>query len=353
MQDGSGVNEGITQGPGRGGCFWQAISEFKENTMQICKAILAGVMVMCLCTAAQAAVADRIAAVVNDEVITLSELNRLLEPYKARLEGAPPGPEREKALDEVRVNLLNRMIDELLMEQQARKTGITIRNDEVTATVTDLIRRKNLSEDEFRKALERAGGTMEGYRKDVRDQLIRIRLIQREIKAKIAVSDEEIGEYYRKHREDYEGNEAVRIRQILLLLPKNDTSNAKVTLQAQAMEIHKRLQAGEPFAQLTAQYSQGPAADEGGDIGFIEKGVILPEVEAAAFALPINQVSPVIESPVGFHIIQVIDRRGAGLKAIESVREEIRAKIEQDKMEKKFEEWVVNLRKKSHIEIRP
>ena len=80
--------------------------------------------------------------------------------------------------------------------------------------------------------------------------------------------------------------------------------------------------------------------------------MILPEVETVAFSLPLNQISGVIESSVGFHIIQVIDRRGAGIKAIESVREEIREKIDQEKMEKKFGEWLEDLRTKSHIEIK-
>ncbi|MDP1991928.1 MAG: peptidylprolyl isomerase [Syntrophales bacterium] len=181
---------------------------------------------------------------------------------------------------------------------------------------------------------------------------MRIRLVQREIKSKVAVSDEEIGEYYRKHREDYEGKDSVRIKQILLPLTKEVDPAAKEKLRADAAGIHKRLLAGEPFDLLSAQYSQGAAAAAGGDIGYIEKGVILHEVDEVAFSLPLNQISGIIESPVGFHIIQVIDRRGGGIKAIESVREEIRERIDQEKMEKKFGEWLEELRTRSHIEIK-
>jgi len=193
---------------------------------------------------------------------------------------------------------------------------------------------------------------MDAYRKDIRDQLVRLKLIRRDIKSKVAVTDEEIGEYYRKHREDYDGKEAVRIRQILLLLPKEENPAVKEKLRADADAIHKRLLNGEPFEPLSAKFSQGPAAAEGGDIGYIEKGMIHSEVEDAAFSLPLNQISGVIESSVGFHIVQVVDRRGAGIKAIENVREEIREKIDREKMEKKFGEWLVELRKKSHIEIK-
>ena len=320
--------------------------------MKLLKASLAAAVTVFLYVSVQAGVADRIVAVVNDEVITLSELNKALEPYQAKIEASYTGVGREKALTEARMTLLNRMIDNLLMEQQARKAGIVIQDQEVTGAIKDLLERRKLSQEDLRKMLEREGTTMEAYKKGVLDQLVRIRLVQREIKSQVAVSDEEIGEYYRKHREDYEGKDTVRIKQILLPLPKEDDPAAKEKLRTDAEAIHKRLLAGEPFDLLSAKYSQGSAAAAGGDIGYIEKGMILHEVEEVAFGLPLNQISGIIESPIGFHIIQVIDRRGGGFKAIESVREEIREKIDQEKMEKKFGEWLEELRKKSHIEIK-
>jgi len=320
--------------------------------MKIGNAILAGTAAIFLCVSAQAGVADRIVAVVNDEVITLSELNNAFEPYLERFTANYQGPDREKALGETKTALLNRMIDNLLMEQESRKTGVTVRNEEVTDAINDMQKQRKISPEEFLKAMQREGITLDAYRKDIRDQLVRLKLIRRDIKSKVAVTEEEIGEYYRKHREDYDGNEAVRIRQILLLLPKEENPAVKEKLRADADAIHKRLLNGEPFEPLSAKFSQGPAAAEGGDIGYIEKGMIHSEVEDAAFSLPLNQISGVIESSVGFHIVQVVDRRGAGIKAIENVREEIREKIDREKMEKKFGEWLVELRKKSHIEIK-
>jgi peptidyl-prolyl cis-trans isomerase SurA len=320
--------------------------------MNIFTAILAGTAAVFLCTSAQAEVADRIVAVVNDEVITLSEWNSAFEPYRANVVASHTGEEREKVLAENRMILLNRIIDNLLIEQQSRKAGIVIADEELTNAIKDLLRRRNISQDDLQKALDREGTTLEAYKKGVRDQLMRIKLIQREIKSKVAVSDEEIGAYYRKHREDYEGKETVRIRQILLPLPKEEDQAEKEKIRADAEGIHKRLLNGEHFELLSAKYSQGSAAAAGGDIGYIEKGMILHEVEVAAFSLSLNQISGVIESPVGFHIIQVIDRRGGGIKSIESVREEIREKIDQEKMEKKFDEWLDALRIRSHIEIK-
>ena len=320
--------------------------------MNFFKAVLAGAAAVFLCMSAQAEVTNRIVAVVNDEVITLSELNSAFEPYQANVLASHTGEEREKVLAENRMILLNRMIDNLLVEQQSRKAGIIIADEELTNAIKDLLRRRNLSQDDLQKALEREGTTPEAYKKGVRNQLMRIKLIQREIKSRVTVSDEEIGAYYLQHRKDYEGKETVRIKQILLPLPKEEDPAEKEKIRADAEAIHKRLLNGEPFEFLSAKYSQGSAAAAGGDIGYIEKGMILHEVEEAAFSLFINQISGVIESPIGFHIIKVIDRRGAGIKNIETVREEIREKIDQEKMGKKFDEWMDTLRAKSHIEIK-
>jgi len=320
--------------------------------MKIWKAGLATAATLFFCISAHAGVADRIVAVVNDEVITQSEWNSAFELYRAKIAAAYTGAAREKALTEARTALLNRMIDNLLMEQQARKAKIVIRDEEVEGTINDLLERRKISREELLRTLEREGTTLEAYKKGVVDQLTRIRLVQREIKSQVAVTDEEVGEYYRKHLEDYEGKDTVRIKQILLQLPRGNDPAVKEKLRAEAEAIHKRLLAGEPFDLLSARYSQGPAAAAGGDIGYIEKGVILHEVEEVAFNLPLHQISGVIESSLGFHIIQVVDRRGKGLKSMESVRDEIREKIDQEKMEKKFGEWLDDLRTKSHIEIK-
>ena len=127
--------------------------------MGIIKTVLAGAAALFLCTSVQAAGGDRIVAVVNDEVITLSELNGAFAPYQERLEAAYKGAEREKALTETRLTILNRMIDDLLMEQHARKAGIVVRDEDVNAAIDDLLKRRNISREELRKALERDGIT--------------------------------------------------------------------------------------------------------------------------------------------------------------------------------------------------
>jgi peptidyl-prolyl cis-trans isomerase SurA len=302
--------------------------------------------------AAMSEVVDRIVAVVNDDIITLSELDSSFQPYQKRIDAGYKGPDKDKVIADGHSKILSRMFDNRLIEQRSKKAGIVIKDDEVMDTIKDLLGRKSIPMAEFTKTLEQEGTTLEAYRQDMKEQMTRMRLLRRELKTKTLVSDEEIGEYYVKHRQEYEGKEAVRIKQILILLPQNASRAMKIKLNADAEMIRKRMVDGESFDMLAVQFSQGPSAATGGDVGFLDKGTMLPEVDDRAFRLSKDEISEVIVSPVGFHIIKVLDRRGAGIKPIDVVREEIKAKLEEEKMEKKYEEWIVDLRKKSHIEIK-
>jgi peptidyl-prolyl cis-trans isomerase SurA len=314
--------------------------------------ILLGVLL--LCAPVRAEVVDKIIAVVNDEIITLYEFNTAFEPFRKNIENTYKGTDKESVMQQTKDAFLQRLIDNILMEQEAKKSGagIIVKDEEVMDVLNDILAKQKINMEKYLKNLAREGNSLETVKKEIRGQMMRARLLRREVKSKILVSDEEIGEYYNKNRQDYEGKETVRIKQLLLLLPPNANETIKAKMKNQALQLHKRIMDGESFDLLIVKYSQGPAAAQGGDVGFIERGTIIPEVEAAAFKLPVGQVSAVIESSVGFHIIQVLDKKGAGLKPIAAVREEIKTKIEDEKLENKFDEWIASVRAKSHIEIK-
>ncbi len=297
-------------------------------------------------------VVERIVAVVNDEIITSYELDSAFEPMEKRIEATYKGPNKERLLQETRLDMLKKMVDKLLLEQEAKKTGIVVKDEEVMDTIRDIARRQNVSLDALKQALDKEGTTLEAYRNEIREQMVRMRILRRDVRSKIAISEEEIGAYYLKHREEYEGKEAVRIKQILLPYPSGIDEEGKKKLREQAETIRKRIMAGEPFDLMAATYSQGPAAAQGGDLGFIEKGLMLPEVDRVAFSLKQDEVSELVESSLGLHLLKLVDKRGAGVKPIEAVRQEIVDRLEEGKLEVKYEDWMEGLRKRSHIEIR-
>ena len=323
--------------------------------MKLCKRfVLIICSLMLLCVPVGAEVVDKIVAVVNDEIITLTEFNTAFEPYLKNIEDNYKGKDKEAIINQAKESFLKRLVDNLLIEQEAKKAGksIVIKDEEVMDVIRDMMAKKKSNMEDFKKNLAREGTSLESLKKDIRSQMMRIRLLRREIKSKVIVSDEEIGEYYNKNRQDYEGKEAVRLKQIFLAIPAKADKKTKAKIKEEAGQLRKRVLAGESFELLAVKYSQGPGAAQGGDIGFIEKGTIIAAVESVAFNLPMEQVSEVIESGIGFHIIKVVDKKGAGLKPIAAVREEIKTKIEDEKLEKKYEEWITSIRKKSFIEIK-
>ena len=311
--------------------------------------------VLLISAPAAAGVADRIVAVVNGEVITLSELHRAFAPYAAHIEANYKGPDKEAFLKQSEAAFLQRMIDQILIEQEAKKPGVgiaAVKDEEVMGMVKDMLAKNRLTMQDYLKKLAEEGKTLESAKQEIRGQMLRMRLLRREVQSRILVTDEEIGEYYDKHREDYEGREAVHIRQIFLPVPEGADSGARDRVRAEANQLRERILKGERFEVMAARYSRGPAAAEGGDIGFVERGVMMPEVEKAAFSLPVGEVSEVLETEAGFLLLVVVDKKGAGLKPLPVVRDEIKAKIEDEKVNKKYDEWMAELRKKSFIDIR-
>jgi parvulin-like peptidyl-prolyl isomerase len=247
------------------------------------------------------------------------------------------------------------MINSSLIEQVAKKAGpgiAAIKDEEVMTVVQDMLAKNNVSLDDYIKKLAAEGNSLEAVKKEIKSQMLRMRLLRREVQSKIIITDEEIGQYYNQHREEYEGKESARIRQIFLPAAADAGHEARERTKNQMLDLRSRIVKGESFEALAAQYSKGPAAAQGGDIGYVERGVIVPGVDKAAFTLPVGQLSDVIETELGYHLIVVADKRGAGLKPLEIVRNEIKARIEEEKLAKKFEEWIEELRKQSFIDVR-
>ncbi len=302
--------------------------------------------------ASGAVVTERVIAVVNGDAITLYDLDMAMEPVLKRIHEFYKGSNKDKVIADARQSVLNRLIVDRLIDQEAKKYGTTMKDDDVMTAIRGMLAGQNLSMEEFQARLAKSGMTLDQYKEKTKEQMLKSRILKFEVNYKVSVSDQEIGEYYGKHRDEYEGKDAVRIKQILLPFPKGADGRRKEMLWTEAEKIHRSLMAGEPFDAVAARYAQNQQVVAMGDMGFLEKGTMVSEVDQIAFRLQVKEISPVIESSIGYHIIQVTDKRGEGLKSIESVRNEIKLKIEEEKMEKKFDEWVDGLKKKSLIEIK-
>jgi peptidyl-prolyl cis-trans isomerase SurA len=296
-------------------------------------------------------IVDRVVAVVNDDVITQYELDSTVELILKRNEQNIRPEDRERITAEARKALLDRLIEDLILRQEARRLGIVVREEELTATIQEALAKRNLSIDTLQEALIKDGTNYEKYREATRSDMIKSRILQREIRPRVSVTNEEIGAFYQEHRDEYEGKLRVRLLMIALPVPAGSDEAAQAAQRTKAESILKRIRAGEYFEALANENSMGQGRS-GGDIGYVEKGSMNPIIEEVAFNLKPGEVSGVIETPQGFYIIRALDKRGGGNLSLKATRAEIEEQLFIEKIEKKYMEWLAEKRQKAHIEIR-
>jgi peptidyl-prolyl cis-trans isomerase SurA len=296
-------------------------------------------------------IVDRVIAVVNDDVITQYELDSTVELILKRNEQNIRPEDRERITAEARKALLDRLIEDLILRQEARRLGIAVREEELTSTIQEALAKRNLSIDTLQEALIKDGTNYEKYREAMRSDMIKTRILQREIRPRVSVTNEEIGAFYQEHRDEYEGKLRVRLLMIALPVPAGSDEAAQAAQRTKAESILKRIRAGEYFEALANENSMGQGRS-GGDIGYVEKGSMNPIIEEVAFNLKPGEVSGVIETPQGFYIIKALDKRGGGSLSLKATRAEIEERLYAEKMDKKYTEWLAEKRQKAHVEIR-
>ena len=258
-------------------------------------------------------VIDRILAIVDEEIILLSDLNEALQQAAVQLE-LDPQSDREK-IEQLRSELLDRMIDEKILLVKAKEDTIEVTDSEVEKTLENRIQQtidQYGSEEAFNKELKRYGLTLKDlkkrYREEIRNELLADRVMQFKI-AEIDISRREVEEFYATYKDSLpEQQEAVRIAHLLLEVKPGDAVKQEALERIQ--NILEESQAGADFAKLAEQYSEGPSAPLGGDLGFFGPGTMVPAFEQAAFALEVGNVSEVVETQFGYHIIKLEEKRG-------------------------------------------
>ena len=301
--------------------------------------------------AAAAEMVDRIVAVVNGDIIVLSELRQISRNYLDRMSDQFKVAGGEEQLREAEKRILDQLIDEKLVNQEADRLAITFSEREVDMAVKDMQNRNKLNDAQFAAALAEEGLTMPKYREQLKSQMKKVRVIDQEIKSRIQVSKEEVDAYYEKHADDFNAEPEVRIQQIRLIIPPESSAGEVSRIQAQAESILAKIKGGEDFTSLVGLYSQDPTAQAGGDMGTFKRGELLPAIDEYAFSMKPGEVSPVIRTEGGFHIVKVLARREPAALSEEERRAEVKEVIFSEKAEEDFKVWIEKLRKKAYIEI--
>jgi peptidyl-prolyl cis-trans isomerase C len=281
-----------------------------------------------------------IAAKVNDHVITTEELdfflNRVLSRLKARNQGQEVPPER---IAEIRKDLLNRLITQEILLQEAQKQNVTVSEAEINEAVTSIQNQGTDVELDKLKPL-------------VTKNLIVDKLVQQNIISKIEISDQQAEEYYKGKEEQFKHPEQVKASHILIRVNPNDPPEKKEEAKKKINQVLSEAKSGKDFTELAKKYSEEPgAAETGGDLGYFGRGAMVPPFEEAAFKLKTGEISDIVETPFGYHIIKLTDRREAGVTPFPEVKEDIKSNLKQERIREEVTKWIEELKSKAKIEV--
>ncbi|MFP3983198.1 MAG: SurA N-terminal domain-containing protein [Desulfurivibrionaceae bacterium] len=296
---------------------------------------------------------DRVVAVVNTEVITLSELDKEAAPFLNQIKGDVSDSGFKNQLNQIRQKVLKKMIDHELIRQEAEDENIRVSKEEVNQALARIAESNNASIEEIKDELRSSGASLDNYRKNIRMQILRSRLINRNIRGKIVISDEQIEDYYRNNYNKKSNKDGYHLLQFAAGWGEGGRHESKKEARKFAEKMREKIDNGAGFSEIARQYSDLPSSSEGGDIGFFKKNELAPYMWEAIKDLEPGELSPVMETRSGFQFFLFLGGKKDNTTQetpLEVVREDIRKKLYDKSLEKRFEKWTKELREKAYIE---
>ncbi|MCS7280193.1 MAG: peptidylprolyl isomerase [Desulfobacterota bacterium] len=283
---------------------------------------------------------DRIVAVVNDDIITLKEVEQFVHVEKK---------ERFKSVDDYVLGLrlrdkLEILIEGTLIKQQAKKMKIDVSEKEVQAVIENIKRQNLITEDELKEQLRRENITYEDFIKGIKLSLLRNKVLARVITPEINLSEKDLMDYYKNHPEEFT-DEEIHIHQIFISGLREDSKE-------RAKRVYESIKEGVPFEELAKTYSDDPSGKYGGDVGFVKKGDLMPELGEALKGLKEGEYTGIVQSRYGFHILKVVERKKGEIEPFENVKDEIRKRLIMRESEKRYKDYIEKLKKNSYIEVK-
>ena len=285
-----------------------------------------------------AEIVDRIVAVVNNEIITLVQLNKVVQPYKLKIEASQISAEKQKMqIENLEKNILQQLIDRSLTSQEAVKYNIEVMDKDIDQTINNFMKMNKLNQDELEKGLAAEGILYKDYRLKMKEEILQSMLINRAVRSKVIITESDIKTYYDAHKEEFSGIKKYHLKNILL------------DNEADIKAIEKKLGENIPFAQLAKEYSIGTNAQEGGDLGVFDINSFSENIRTGLLPLGKGDHSSVLEIGQGYQILYVEDILLEGNKTFDQAREQIQNILYKEQAEKRFKDWIDTLKKNAYI----
>jgi len=292
-----------------------------------------------------ARIVERIIARVNNEIITQHQYDDEQAKLREQLGQQYSGAELDAQVREQSKNLLRDLIDQSLMVQKAKDLDINVETDVVKEL--DGIRKKNnlASLEDLETEVEKQGLNYEDFKDEIRRNLLMREVMEREVGQRIQMSREDARKFYEAHKDEFKSPGMVRLSQILVSTDKRKPEEA----QKRADEALAELKAGQRFGEVAKKYSDGPSAEQGGDVGMLKEGTLAPDIAAVVAKLDVNEFSDVIETKYGCIILKVVERYSPGIPKFEEVEQRVDEVLYNQQMEPRLRDYLTQLRKESYI----
>jgi peptidyl-prolyl cis-trans isomerase SurA len=324
----------------------------------VCTRSLIIALVVVFSAGAQAAreVVDKVAAVIEDQVITVRELEEKAAPYMAQLESIKEPEKREERRREIYRQVLDIEIGERMvsreLEQNRERLGVT--EQDIDKAVEEVLKLNHITRDQLQTALYGQGLTWSEYRKRLREQIERARLIQFRVQGKVQIKDADVKQRCEREQNEGAGEMQVCAAHVLIAIPEKASPDEVEKLRAQASRLQAELASGGDFAAYAMKYSADKNAPDG-SVGCFARGEMVKDVERAVAKLKIGEISPVVRTAQGFEIIKVTDRKRVAASSScddDDVLNQYRNQLYQEEMERQMNAWIAELRSKAFVEVR-
>lgn len=302
---------------------------------------------------ANAEVVDRIVAVVNSDVITLSEVEKESAGLYRTLAKKNPGRSPFETMEEARENTLNSLISQLLISQKAKQSNVRASEEEIDAAYESTRARSTLNPTEFREKLQEAGTTEESYRHTLKMQILQSKLLNNDVRSKIVITDQMILDYYNTNYTTTVEKGSFYLLQMGFTWDEDDNPESKKVTRQRAERVYNLIKGGQEFRTLARKFSDLPSAGDGGDIGAFTLEDMASAMRSAVAPLEPGELSTIIETPSGYQFYKLLSGDGnetITTSSYEAAKEEIKEILYEDKLKEAYNVWIEELQEQAYIQ---
>jgi peptidyl-prolyl cis-trans isomerase SurA len=296
---------------------------------------------------AAAQVVEEIVAVVNDDIITLSQYRQYHDSVYQMLRQQFQGEEFDKQYEKTKKEMLNSMVTDLLLLQSAKEKQFNV-NEQVKGAISNIKKENNIDSDEqLRAALRAQGLDYEQFVKQIEENLMRQAVVLSEVDRSIVVDEAEVVRYFREHPQEFVEPEAYKLRGIYLA----SEGRSREQLEAKQKEISDRHKAGADFGALAGELSDSPLKENQGDLGLIEKGHLDKTLAQAVEKLKPGEISAWIQAKNGWYLLKLEEKRDSRPRAFEEVKKDVEQKLFLEQRGKKLDDYLKQIKEKSYVKV--